>query len=646
MKLAGVVPKAGPALLGSALAAAGWLGAGSIGGALAWAGAVLLACLGYGAAVARGAARLQGAALPALPLPLVGVLGYAALTVAGTALAKGGLFGSAVQLGAVLLGHGLWLGFGAALPRRATARRLGVAPWIGVALAGGLIALMRLFSVDRVISDDEINHVMALARLWGAGELLPMRLSLGGQVVGEALASLAAGAEAPFFLDGLCALALLALALSLLPARGGLALPGLAAIGWWMVMFYAPGGVLIIRWPMGLLCVASFALLRQLFDEAPLVEPSGAPDGAAQEAANEAGAGAANGAAAGAANGAGASPASRRGERALLLLLAAALATLRNELVPVALVLAVAALCFGEQGRARRWTRGQRAGALGAAFIALALLGAASGTPLPLAFGKAAACLVAVPLVLLLLLFAGTFAWWSALGAALLALVVGLLSSRLGLMPIGVRSFATGLALLSQLPFLIALLFEKAPRRAHLYPVTAALVFVWMFTDSLNLAVYRDVDRGRLPNRLTELGARAELAYFSGLAANERSADERLRSLQGQVPRGARLGLWGRSAAKLDYRRNPIRDVSWTAVSAHRRSNRPAFLGGLTAKSLAGLDYVIVESFVAPLRASDDEFDRKTGARNPTYATPTLLVADRLELVALVGNEQLYRVRR
>lgn len=645
MKLTGAVPKAAPALLGSALAAAGWLGAGSIGGALAWAGAVLLACLGYGAAVGRGAARLQGAALPALPLPLVGVIGYAALTVAGTALAQGGLFGSAVQLGAVLLGQGLWLGFGAALPRRAPARRLGVAPWIGVALAGGLIALMRLFSVDRVISDDEINHVMALARLWDVGDLLPMRLSLGGQVVGEALASLAAGAEAPFLLDGLCALALLALSLSLLPARGGLALPGLAAIAWWMVMFYAPGGVLISRWPMVLLCVASFALLRQLFDEAPLIEPSGAPDGAANEAANGAADGGANRGANGAAA-AGASAASRRGERALLLLLAAALATLRNELVPVALVLAVAALCFGEQGRARRWTRGQRAGALVAAFVALALLGAASGTPLPLAFGKSAACLVAVPLVLLLLLFAGTFAWWSALGAALLALVVGLLSSRLGLMPIGVRSFATGLALLTQLPFLIALLLEKAPRRAHLYPVTAALVFVWMFTDSLNLAVYRDVDRGRLPNRLTELGARAELAYFSGLAANERSADERLRSLQGQVPRGARLGLWGRSAAKLDYRRNPIRDVSWTAVSAHRRSNRPAFLGGLTDKSLAGLDYVIVESFVAPLRERDDVFDRKTGARNPTYATPTLLVADRLELVALVGNEKLYRVRQ
>lgn len=626
MKLAGAVPKAAPALLGSALAAAGWLGAGSIGGALAWAGAVLLACLGYGAAVGRGAAQLQGAPLPALPLPLVGVLGYAALTVAGTALARIGLFGSAVQLGAVLVGQGLWLGFGAALPRWAPARRLGVAPWIGVGLAGGLIALLRLFSVDRVISDDEINHVMALARLWGAGDLLPMRLSLGGQVVGEALASLAAGASAPFFLDGLCALGLLALALSLLPARGGLALPGLAVIAWWMVMFYAPGGVLISRWPMVLLCVASFALLRQLFDEAPLVERAGATQGEA--------------------HGEPASLVSRRGERALLLLLAAALATLRNELVPVALVLAVAALLFGEAGLARRWSRGQRAGALAAAFVALALLGAGSGAPLPLAFGKAAACLVAVPLVLLLLLLTGTFAWSSALGAALLSLVVGLVSSRLGLMPIGVRSFATGLALLSQLPFLVALLFEKAPRRAHLYPVTAALVFVWMFTDSLNLAVYRDVDRGRLPNRLTELGARAELAYFSGLAANERSVDERLRSLQGQVPPGARLGLWGRSAAKLDYRRNPIRDVSWTAVSAHRRSARPAFLGGLTAKSLAGVDYVIVESFVAPLRERDDEFDRKTGARNPTYAAPTLLVEERLELVALVGNEKLYRVRR
>lgn len=623
------------ALCGGALAAAGWLGAGSVAGALAWGGAFLISCLGYGLLAVAAAARLQRWAaaqsrpLPPSPLPLVGALGYALLTLLGTALAQLGLFAAPVQRGAVVLGVAALAALASQLEPApgSPPRRAGWGAWLGVVSVGVALAILQLYAVDLVIHDDEINHVMALARLWDAGDLVPLRLSLGGQVVGEALASLSAGAESPFFLDGLGALALLGLALSLGAARGKAMLPALAVMGAWMLLFYPPEDTFTLRWPAGALHLGLFALLRQLFDEAPALG-SPAP-GSSAPGSSEGGA-----------------SAPRRGEQALVSLLALALASLRSELVPVALVYVASAFVLGPRGAARRWTRQQLALALAAAFLTLFALGLASGGAPLLAASKAAACLVAVALARAALLVLGTFPWWSALGAAALAYCTGVVSSRLGLLPIGVNSFNVGLSLFVHAPFLLALLVEEggARRGARLYPLVAALLLGWVLADVHQAAFTRN---NPLTTSTVELGMRGELAQASGLAADQEALSLRLRRLQARTPRGAALGLWGRSAGSLDYRRNPIRDVSWTAISAHRRSNRAAFLGGLTAQSLAGVDYVIVESFASPLRVVESErFYPKFDRPLPTFSTPTSLVADRLELVAEEGNEQLYKVRR
>jgi hypothetical protein len=600
--------------LGCALALMGWRWTGATAGALAWSGAVLVACLGYGAALRWGVAawrlrRANGAiAAAAAPLPITLAAGLAMMLLLGTGLARLGGFNATAQVGQVALGLGLSLAFPPALrwPRFPLALA-------GVALAGFLIVCMRLFGEDRVVNDDEINHVMELARLWGTGALGPLRLQLGGQVVGEALMSLGAGADSPFLFDGVCALAMLALVASGMSRRGGFALPALAVLAPWMLLIEQPAGAMICRWPSGLLHLAMFAVLRrQLGEDADDGANDGANDGA-----------------------------SWRGDPVLVLVLAAGLATLRYELVPVALVYAAASLLAArraDRAAGASWTPSQILRAVGIALLIGTALGwLMGGAAPPIALGKAIACLLAVPLVMGVLSLLGSYGLGSALGTALVATLIGVIAAKLALTAGGARSQATALAVLSHLPFLLVLLLEPVARPRRLFPLVAAILLAGLFTDSLFAATFRDADRTRVTNRFVELGAKAEMAHAAGL---EHPIDARMRRLQLRVPAGARLGVWGKSAAQLDYRRNPISDVSWNAP---RRGNRITFLGGLTPKNLGGIDYLLIESFVAT-RWRDDAFDLPKD--KATHANPTLFVGGQLELLAEEGHEQLYRVLR
>jgi hypothetical protein len=102
-------------------------------------------------------------------------------------------------------------------------------------------------------------------------------------------------------------------------------------------------------------------------------------------------------------------------------------------------------------------------------------------------------------------------------------------------------------------------------------------------------------------------------------------AHEDVRAAQLRAPEGARLAFWGRSAARLDFERNPIRDVSF----ANRRYRSP-----IAPRELDGVDFLVLEDLrPSPLRG---------GAPAPALAH----VRDRVELVAAEGTAHLFRIRR
>lgn len=113
--------------------------------------------------------------------------------------------------------------------------------------------------------------------------------------------------------------------------------------------------------------------------------------------------------------------------------------------------------------------------------------------------------------------------------------------------------------------------------------------------------------------------------------------DAALAALQAKAPAHARLGFWGRDAAQLDFRRNPIRDASWPRQSRRYRE----YLMMLSPATLAGLDYVLVER-LPPSALLDPHVADPWGA-NASAVEP---VASLLTLVEANGYGALYRIAK
>jgi hypothetical protein len=561
---------------------------GSAAGGLAWAGAALIACLGYGAVLCV-ALRLQPPTMVALSA------GLTAMVLIATGLAHLGLLGPPVMAGLV----GIGLALGLALPPVLRRPRFPIA-MCAVGAVGVVLACLRFFGEDRLINDDELNHVMALKRLWDTGALGGLH-QLGWQVVGEAIFALAAGAQAPFFFDGVCALLIMLLLASAMARRDdGYALPALVVLCPWMLLLPNPTVAMVCRWPSGLLHVSMFSVFLHLGHE--------------------------------------------RRAAVLVGVAAAALVALRVELAPLALTYTIAAIAGP---RARSWTRRDRWRAAATWAAALAVMAWWSGAPALVAVGKALAALACIPVAVGALSLVGSMPWWSPAGVALLGMISTVAASALHMVPMGSRSLAVALSVFYHLPCLLALLLEPAtfarprPTKAELaaappgrlFPLTAAILLGGLFSSSIFRVAFRDEDRTATTNRFVKLAATAEMSAMAGF---DLAIDRRLARLQLQVPAGARLGVWGKSAALLDYRRNPIVDASWSSAGKKRW-----FLAPLTAPRLAAFDYLLVETFVRSVENPED-----VKADEPTTATPTLLVNGQLELVASEGAERLYRVRR
>lgn len=611
------------ALLGGALALGGWRWADTLGGGLAWAGGALIACAGYGSALAlalryrRGqgvsglwAARhaQAGAAGPPPLLPLTVTLGLVTLILLGTGLGHLGLFSATVVRALVALGLLLAL----VLPPRVEAPRAPMAVG-GVLALGFVLACLRLAGEGRVVSDDDINHLGALARLWQTGAFPPMQQQLGGQLVGEAVFSLGIGSWAPFFFDGICGLLVFWLMTERATRReDGFAMPVLVIVFFWMLLLEQSSVAIICRWPSALLHVALFSWLR---DRDLGLEPDEHEERV-------------------------------QGLRRVVVL-GLGLCSLRFELVPVALIYVAAAFA---RDRLPTWSRRDMVRAAAAAVLVLAGVGVLGGNAIPLALGKAAACLVAVPVALLLLLFLGSFRWWSAPGLALIAVGAGFLAASLSLTPPGSRSVAVVLAVALHAPLLAALLVERAAfsrwgtpvgravgtsAAGRLYPLVAAAMVMTIFLHSLWPLALHHHFRSPFTTRFVDFIDRLERL---GTTGGDSAIDQRMRRLQHRIPAGARLGVWGKSAGRLDYRRNPITDVSWSPATGRR-----VFLAGITRKQLAELDYLVVEAFV---RTRWRDYVVEDEVVKATHSVPTIFVEDQLELVAAEGWERLYKVRR
>jgi hypothetical protein len=138
--------------------------------------------------------------------------------------------------------------------------------------------------------------------------------------------------------------------------------------------------------------------------------------------------------------------------------------------------------------------------------------------------------------------------------------------------------------------------------------------------------------RKRLVDRLTRtLGAAPELRAL-GL---DRLGDNGAAELQARVPAGAALGFWGTHPGRLDFRRNPITDLSWP----RSRATLATFLAPLSRQSLEEVDFVIVEAVKKWLGGGLDPW-------GSAEAGPTGAVEDVLELVAEARSARLYRVRK
>jgi hypothetical protein len=231
----------------------------------------------------------------------------------------------------------------------------------------------------------------------------------------------------------------------------------------------------------------------------------------------------------------------------------------------------------------------------------------------------------------------GRFSWRTAIGA----LCIGLPTTALAIMfkAIGTAqhepeamlaiALAIGITILATIDRTIV---QRAAGATGLRAEAAAIAVI-AFTASTILPLhffgpYRD----HLGERLIAHVIRLRLVNVVG---SDQDAQRDVRRLQDAVPAHAHVGFWGQSAAQLDFRHNPIRDLSWPAGSRARHLDE--YLSPLEPASLRGLDYVIVED-VATAPQND-----RWGAVNATAVSEIIGL---VEPVAMAGRARLYRVRQ
>jgi hypothetical protein len=499
--------------------------------------------------------------------PITLVTGMAVLLGISTVVAHAHLLTRPVQIAAVPIGILLCTLGGASGddPNVSIPLRVYVATAAVFAIGIELIAPQVSFA-------DTFNHVLYVKRLWDTGSLGVVHHQLGLQVVGESYLALmtGAGTAGTFELGGCVALLVFVLSFELAKSPSPLAQPLVFLLTLPVVLW--PG--MSLQWSGVVLYVAMFITLER-----------------AREV-------------------------NVRGWHACVL--AIALVMLRHEYLIVALPYLVVAFGPG-------WSRRNVVIAVALWFAVLIPYQLLLAVAPARALFNAALLVIAMPLVAAARHVLAPRRGPDALGALLFASVM----YGLALLFDAIRRAQHGDGAVVTVCFggaaCICWLLAR-PRNARTIQLGAAsVVLALVVAYTITGPAFED-GRWRATNRVIRaVVALRQTLVFGG----PHDLEAPVATLQAEVPRGARIGLWGENAGKLDFRRNPVVDLT-------RSGKRDETMVPMAAAEVRQVDYVLLEN-LEPATAPD--------LWNPS-SNPTAAVESLLDLRASSDGAVLFRVRR
>jgi len=557
-------------------------------GAFLWLACVICAANGYGAMLGRFAKQHVAFGLRC-------VSGLACMLVIGTVAARIGILPFRAQVGLVFIGIAS-NAFATTSPDTCDRRFGGVA-----LLAFAAILLLLAFSVldlEPPIANGA-NHLFSVKHLWDTGKLPVVHHQLGSQLVAESLFSLIGGISFVGAFEGeLCGALLLLLVLAeLRPGRHHMHEITLLVITLAITLdqSFADDEA---RWSGALFMVAAFVALRVALRD--------------------------------------------RRVSWHVVAVASALAALRHEYILVAVPYLFAAVVLPRM----RTDPTPRAclPVLAGWAVFLVALQVLLAVPLASAVFNAALLLVMVPFTLFAIRALRLVHWNDPLTIALFGALTSFMAVALGAVRPAQHSegatFAVAFALTTAVLVHLAHMYE-AEESTQIARASAVLVLSAFGLVTLVGPSFAEGSRVALVDRF-----RAAILVARELDARGLDTDAayHVRLLQDETAPHTSIGFWGQSAGSLDFARNRLRDVSWPASRTARRRER--FLSPLTSRSLARLDYLIVED--VPSRPARDPWAPASEAgpgRHVSYPSPLADVDGHLELIATVGAATLYRVR-
>jgi hypothetical protein len=480
---------------------------------------------------------------------------------------------------------------------RATRERYGGAEWFAFGAVGILLVLAAIDFALPVA--DGANHAFVIKRLWDTGALPGLHHQAGSQLVGESLFSLVNGARFVGAFEGeLCAALLILLLVSeLKPDRHGIR---------HVVLVVTSLAILLdlslvddeARWSAALLLVGAFFAIR-----------AGLRAGHASWHA---------------------------------IVISVALGALRHEYLLLAVPYAVAAGTLPTMTCPPAPSR--RLAAL-AGWI-LFLVGFQVALAVPLTQALVNAVLLSGLAVFALRIACGLgilLRYNDALMVALFAATTSGLAVWLDAIRPAQHSNGATFAIGFALAISVVVHLADEHDREDTDPLTRAAVILAVGAFAVVTVLgpsFSNTKRAALTDRFTSAVVTLRDLDKRGI---DNDAAYHVRLLQHETPHGASIGFWGQNAELLDFRRNAIRDISWPPGASSRR--RKQFLSPMTSRSLARLDYVIVEDVPTPPVVDPWTLLLDDIGRPLSYASPIEDVQADLEPVASAGAAALYRVR-
>ncbi len=572
-------------------------------GSVMWAAALVCAVIGYGRAFDRVTRQCS-------PVGVAAVVGLACMLIASCVLARLGALTRDVQIGIVVAGC---VSGAIPSPDGGASRKVPLAIFVIAGLLGALLVVLAYVHFgsewialtsdnDRSATElqpfasaisDGANHTFLVKRLLDTGHLGVVYHQLGAQVVGESYTAVIGGAHALGLFDaGLCApLVLLVVASELAERAKATAAVFFVLIGLGIAFDVAVAAPDTAPWSAILLVVAMVASLRR---------SAGEPRTAFT-----------------------------------LVVLALGLVSVRYEYAAFALPFLIAYFVRPQRPRAIALLA---AASVALCFVAQVLPGA-RGFHVGSAIASSAVVLLVFPAAWLVNAALNNRASQRTVMIFVVAALVCLITEDREIVPGALQGNAMTTVLWHAALICALLGISDAPSDGadsipggRLIP-TAAMIALWLFTMFPIPPMRSD--------RMDPIERRFIYTFVALRDLREHTQfdeDERIHLLQEQVPAGKRIGFWGQSAARLDFARNPIVDLSWPAGS---KQWRLGFLTPLVPDRARGVDYLIVES-LHPASSATVE-DAYWSAPPPP---PTAKVDAMLEPIATSAAARLFRLRQ